>query len=70
MIEIIKLLINNGADVNIKDGTGKTVWDYAVKQQGEQNSEIIEYLRSLRVRNGTEIAVAKASAEEKEEVCP
>ena len=41
--EIVKLLLENGADVNIKDDVGKTALDYA-KQNGF--NEVYELLKS------------------------
>ena len=41
--EIVKLLLENGADVNIKDDVGKTALDYA-KQNGFR--DVYELLKS------------------------
>ncbi len=44
-LEVVKYLVENGADINIKDDTDKTALDVAKK---EKETEIIEYLESLK----------------------
>lgn len=50
-LEILKLLIARGADVNIRDSSGSTILHYMVKQKwqpGEQKfKECLEYLLQL-----------------------
>jgi ankyrin repeat protein len=48
-IEIIKLLVRYGSDVNLKDLKGRTALDVAIKK------EIIEYITSMGARKGSEL---------------
>lgn len=43
-VDMVKLLIENGANINLEDDKGKTAFDYAVK---EKNDEIIKLFEAI-----------------------
>ena len=42
--EILKLLIDNGADINATDDAGFNALDYAIKDKNEKNIKFLEEL--------------------------
>ena len=41
-VDILKFLIENGGDIQIKDGDGKTPYDYAKEMRLKDNMELLK----------------------------
>jgi len=51
-MEVAKLLVDRGADVNLKDSDGKTPLDLAVE---DENTEMIKYLEAIGAKSGKDL---------------
>jgi ankyrin repeat protein len=70
-IEIIKLLVEAGADVNARDNKGKTVLMYAIEGYAGDEAENIKYLiekgADVFARNAEGKSILKLALEEENE---